>query len=633
MRQQQTPAGPPSPPDPDAGTGPARSPDRKPRQAAAGLRLYELSRLNYAFQPIVNIHTGVCLGYEALLRGCEDLGFASIRAFFNEAQRSRILPSLDRQLQRKAFARFRRIPHASQVKLFFNLDPRVLRGGPPAGADAWPSEFPASLAGEADGAGLPPEALCIELTEHMRAEDTLNILTVLPLFRKRQLKLALDDFGTGFSGLQLLYQIEPDFVKIDRFFIRDIAVGSRKRVIAANMVNIAHALGVKVVAEGVETQREFFICRDIGCDLLQGYFVQRPTTEIADLKAVYEHVAAAAAVDRRAMNRSDREIISSQITDMEPISVDAPMVDVLEVFRRNKTHSFFPVVNRLFEPIGIIREIDLKDIVYSQYGRELLKNPAYPNTVSDFLTKCPAAEIHAKSERILDTFSRAETPEGVLIMEDMKYVGFLSAASLLKVLHEKKLALARDQNPLSSLPGNTLVYEYIQLAASNLEKGYAFAYLDFNHFKPFNDTYGFRAGDRAILLFTDLLKQEFLEPGHFIGHVGGDDFFVGFENSTVDSARERLQRLAARFRREVESFYSSEDRQRGFISTRDREGESHRFPLLDVSCALIIWPPLHADRSVEDLSRLIADLKNRAKESTGHLVVFTAGAPSSGPSA
>jgi hypothetical protein len=100
----------------------------------------------------------------------------------------------------------------------------------------------------------------------------------------------LDDFGTGYSGLKTLYYLDPQYIKIDRFFITDILKDKKKKLFISNIINIAHQSGIKVLAEGVETLDELNVCRDIGCDLAQGYYIQKPVKSIGSLQFEYPHV-------------------------------------------------------------------------------------------------------------------------------------------------------------------------------------------------------------------------------------------------------------------------------------------------------------------------------------------------------
>jgi EAL domain-containing protein (putative c-di-GMP-specific phosphodiesterase class I)/GGDEF domain-containing protein len=560
--------------------------------------------LDMAFQPIVNIHTGACFGYEALLRNTDAAGFSSIQAFFDACHALGVLADMELVLREKAVAKFVQLGHWRQSKLFFNLDNRALDNG--ALADRTRRLLEAY--------GVEESQMVFEISERhpfARPSDASALLTEV---KRRGFRLAIDDFGTGFSGLQLLYAAEPDVLKIDRFFVSDIANDAKKKLFLSQIVNIAHLLGVVVLAEGVETEREYIVCKDIGCDLLQGYLVQRPSLDMAELKPHYQTVARMAKGERRKVV-SDQKLISDQIAAVDPIGLDCSMEEVFERFRADKSLTFFPVVDRTGEPVGIVREKELKDYTYSLYGKALISNKTLGRKLKDFVTRCPMADINTKAEHILQAYSAVERSEGIIIVDNMKYVGFLSAHSLLRVINEKNLAAARDQNPLTKLPGNNLIHEYVSDVLTATHQEVVLAYFDFDNFKPFNDKYGFRLGDRAILLFAELLAKRLPRDTSFPAHVGGDDFFGGFRNVPFEEVGAIVRDLVAAFRCDVESFYDDETRARGHIIGQDRQGNMVTFPLMAVSAALVHLPagrPLH---TVEAVSQLIAELKKEAKKS------------------
>ncbi|MGE5475921.1 MAG: GGDEF domain-containing protein [Bacteroidales bacterium] len=564
-----------------------------------------LATLDMAFQPIVNIHTGACYGYEALLRNTETAGFSSIQHFFDACDADGQLAAVEMALREKALLKFIRLEHWRQSKLFVNLDNRALDAD---GAVA------ACTREVLDRHGIDESQVVFEVSERHGFVEPGAASALLAPYKRAGLRLAIDDFGTGFSGLQLLYFAEPDFLKIDRFFVSDIANDSKKKLFLSQIVNIAHLLGVVVLAEGVETEREYFVCKDIGCDLVQGYMVQKPTIDLAELKPQYQGVANLAKSERR-LAAGDQKLIADQIARVDPISQDCRMEEVFERFRADKSLTFFPVVDEAGEPVGIVREKELKDYTYSLYGKALISNKTIGRKLKDFVTRCPMADINTKAEHILQAYSAVERSEGIIIVDNMKYVGFLSAHSLLRVINEKNLAAARDQNPLTKLPGNNLIHEYVSdvLAATDTEV--VLAYFDFDNFKPFNDKYGFRLGDRAILLFAELLSKALPRDTCFPAHVGGDDFFGGFRGQDFDEAMAIIHQLVATFRRDVESFYDDETRTRGHIVGQDRQGNTVTFPLMSVSAAVVHLSAGRPVHSVDEISQLIAGLKKEAKKS------------------
>lgn len=573
-----------------------------------------LSKVSYAFQPIVNIHSGICYGYEALLRGWQEAGFNSIASVFDMAHEEKCLHNVELSLRAKAVSTFSKIPASvrGNAKLFLNLDPRVLASG-----DYKPGNTLQIL----KDFNLPKDIVCFEISERIDPNASA-MMEVLTKYRFQGFRIAMDDFGTGFSGLKMLYYTEPDFIKIDRFFIKEMEKDARKRLFVSKIVEIAHILGSMVIAEGVETEAEYYICRKIGCDLVQGHFVQKPQLDFSLLSDNYYHIGALAKKDRRQNTSLDRQLITNETAIIPAVSVDDDIFSIFQKFRQDQTYSFFPILDVSGEPIGIIQEKSLKEYAYSRYGVSLLQNPSVSKNLQKFVTKYPVADIHSPISRILEIYSQDQNIEGIIMVDRMRYAGFLSASSLLKIINEKNIETARDQNPLSGLPGNTVIYEYVSNAMEDLKSFHFFVYFDFDHFKAYNDTYGFRSGDRVILLFADILKKLRSEIGIFTGHIGGDDFFVGIENMSLSEATEMVKNIIETFRKNVESFYEPAAIKSGFIEAKDRNGNMSRFPLMTVSAVLLkIQGNRRNNYSSEEVSNVIAKLKPVAKSREDKLCI------------
>ncbi len=282
-----------------------------------------------------------------------------------------------------------------------------------------------------------------------------------------------------------------------------------------------------------------------------------------------------------------------------------------------------PILDDRRQPIGIVREVDLRGVIYSRYGKDLLHNKALHRGLLDFLRPCPVCDLNTEAEKILEVFSSADNPPGIILVDGFEYVGVLTAASLLRVINEKNLALARDQNPLTRLPGNRSINDHIAAAFDDSAVGWTFVYFDLDNFKPFNDRFGFRQGDRAILMFSEHMRSLLNSTGIFLGHIGGDDFFASFRNASAEQAQTRVAALLESFRRDAESFYDAEARDFGYIVGRGRDGTTQNFPLLSCSAALVALPAGGRAVLMDDLGSIIAGLKKAAKDSPDHLATRT----------
>jgi diguanylate cyclase (GGDEF)-like protein len=571
-----------------------------------------LEGTSYLFLPIVNPHNGQLFGVEALLRGFEKSGFNSLDDLLDEAYRDGVLYDIDLEFRKSVFAKFVELTEqlekakepyiASSLKLFYNLDTRILEM-----LDYSPGNTK-QLLKEYD---ISSSNIYFDISERYKFSTYASTKNILNTYRLQGFKVALDDFGSGHSGFELLYHSEPDAVKIDKFLVRNIKQYSKNRLFCTEIIKLAHIRGAIVIAEGIETKEEFYTLKELGCDLMQGFFIQKPS-KVKELTSTIEHIKELSEEDKRASD-SDVSHIINQLLWLDTVLNTESINSVVEKFQKDEKTVFFPIVDADMHPIGLITEKSLRRYIYSQYGLQIIQN----QTAGKYAVTCPIADINTPLEDILDMFAHHDELEGVIITKEFRYKGFLTAKSLINALNEKNLKVARDQNPLTKLPGNAIITEFIQKATTDAENEYLLAYLDLDNFKPFNDKFGFRQGDRAIMLFADTMKDEMSGFKHFLGHIGGDDFFIGFkaEDGNLLDFEETLKMAIKKFAQNAESFYSKEDRKAGFIAAKDRFGITREFALLSASCASVILAKDKKSITAEGIVFTTAELKKTAKSS------------------
>ena len=186
--------------------------------------------------------------------------------------------------------------------------------------------------------------------------------------------------------------------------------------------------------------------------------------------------------------------------------------------------------------------------------------------------------------------------------------------------HIRRAQLKPALNPLTGLPGNLIIEAEIRRLTSPGHGLFAVLYTDLNHFKAYNDVYGFPAGDDALRLVARVLTaavSEMGNPSDFVGHVGGDDFVV---ITTPDHCDAIAQRLIADFDRQVPELYTPADRRRGYLTTKDRQGMIKKFPLLSIAIA-IVHNQYHMVTSHWEIGELGAELKQYSKARGGSAYV------------
>jgi diguanylate cyclase (GGDEF)-like protein len=228
--------------------------------------------LDVAYQPLVRGLDGLVTGVEALLRWTHpDRGAVPPLHVIAAAERSGLIHEIGAwMLERSCRDRARWVadnPGAS-LQLAVNVSGRQMMNG----------EFCNTVEGALGRTATDPANLVLEITENVFIDDGDRAVTVLNDLKDLGVRLALDDFGTGYSSLSYLRRLPIDIVKIDQSFVAGIDVAPTVEPIIAAVTNLAHALGLTVTAEGVETQRQHDEVTALGCDSAQGYFYARPMT-------------------------------------------------------------------------------------------------------------------------------------------------------------------------------------------------------------------------------------------------------------------------------------------------------------------------------------------------------------------
>ena len=226
--------------------------------------------LSLAYQPIVDLGTGRVLGLEALARWHSPKhGEVPPEVFIPLAEDTGLIDDIGDWIFREAVCQLARWRQslASDVRVMVNVSPLQFRGQ--AGhLERWPDWLAQC--------GLPGSTVGIEVTERMLLDDVSTIKTQLKRVRESGIQVVLDEFGTGYSSLSYLARLACDGVKIDRSFVSGLGLNASERSLCYAIVAMAHALGLKVVAEGIESEAQARMLRDMGCDFGQGFLYAAP---------------------------------------------------------------------------------------------------------------------------------------------------------------------------------------------------------------------------------------------------------------------------------------------------------------------------------------------------------------------
>jgi diguanylate cyclase (GGDEF)-like protein len=220
------------------------------------------------YQPKVAMDTGEVIGVEALTRWQHPTrGLVFPDEFIAAVESTNLRQRFALHVVKEALAhtrswldRGRRLPVAVNISTRCLLDPR----------------FPEAIAAQLHAAAVPPDLLCLEITEDTIMADPDLAVDVLRRIRGLGVRTSIDDFGTGYSSMAYLKLLPVDELKIDRSFVQDMATDTRNAMLVQSAIELGHSLGLHVVAEGIEDDATRTALQELGCDVAQGYLYSRP---------------------------------------------------------------------------------------------------------------------------------------------------------------------------------------------------------------------------------------------------------------------------------------------------------------------------------------------------------------------
>ncbi len=522
------------------------------------------SDVRTVFQPIVDGATGAVFGFEALSRGPAGSPFESPAALFGAAVRENRLEALERACIVAALRTFAAL--GSDRRLFLNVHPHTIFG--------WKG-FPQWLGAQVHEHRVDPHLLVIEMTEHGNPAQESELAGAVRPLRDLGCEIAIDDLGAGSSGLKSWSAMRPEFVKVDRYFVGGAEHDPVRAEILRSVVDIGRATGSQIIAEGIENPEQLAMVLELGVDYVQGFLLGRPEAQPSS--------------DHHSLATFQRTVPGLQVDCAEQLASSTPAVpaatpiqSVVEMFQRNPGWRALAVVDGM-RPVGLIRRDELLI---------LLSRPLYPEVYNrkpiSALMDTAAVQIDARAR--LDQVSRMVTghvapreQDDFIITRGGEYLGLGRTIDLLRHITTQQIQIARHANPLTGLPGNREITSQIQRWVSH-GRAFVACHLDLDHFKPFNDTYGYSQGDQVLLHVGDVLSRWGRPRVDFVGHIGGDDFVVLLRSQDWSL---RLASLLEELAVSLPNFHSEEHRAAACYSALDREGTAKTFPLLSVSIAAL----------------------------------------------
>lgn len=533
-----------------------------------------------AFQPIVRFESADLLGYEALLRGPAGTELAMPDALFRLAATPAQRVELEIRAARTAFKRFAELELPGL--LFVNFSPMTLRHLLDEGGRRMAALLPDTVSAN---------RVVVELTEQTRIGDMAAFHEAMTVMRGLGMRYALDDFGSGHANLDMLVELTPHYVKLDKSLVRGIAACSRRLEVMRALLKLLASLGAGVIAEGIEDGEELAVLRDLGVPFGQGFHLGRPLFEpplAAPSHVIQALESSQIAVFPQAVRTGWGGPTAAQLMRPAPtVTAGQSNNDVLALFQAHPGLHAVAVVDEQGRPVGIINRQSFTDRYAAPFHRELYGKKAcilMARREPVCFDKSATLEAMAK---ILANGDQRYLADGFIVTDGGRHIGLGTGAELIRAVTEIRMEAARYANPLTFLPGNIPLNQHIERL---LEAGAAFfaCYADLNNFKPFNDQYGYWKGDEMIKGAAAVLA-DVCDPGRdFLGHVGGDDFLVLFQSADWQV---RVHEAIQRFNRAARELYNAADRAAGGIHGEDRHGHMAFFPMVSMAIGAVRVPP------------------------------------------
>lgn len=377
------------------------------------------------FQPIISLKNGAILGYEALSRGPINSHFYPPDHLFSYAKKVNKVWELDLLCRLKAIEKAKRI--IGDKLLFINIDSDIVKD--PEFKKGFTREF-------LEKHNIDCNNVIFEITEHTAINDYTLFNQILENYRQQGYRVALDDAGDGYSGLRLMTEIRPNFIKIDMSLIRDIDKDMIKKELLRSFQRFSQITGIQLIAEGIETYNELKTLIEIGISYGQGFYLQPPSEDFVPLPALL-------AEEIRNFNQQNR-VIQDHPNKIEISSLcryDAPLqhYDICEkannIFSENYNLQGI-VVLKGNKPIGLImrhkfyyqmqKEANLKDFLTLPLRWVMDCTPLVLSDSVDIKTASNMAMCREES-KVYDY---------IIVTEEEEYLGVIPIAYLLNTFSQ-----------------------------------------------------------------------------------------------------------------------------------------------------------------------------------------------------
>lgn len=406
-------------------------------------------QIRTVFQPIISIRDGSILGHEALSRITCESEISNTEMLFNIAEECNRLWDLELLCRTTALETAYKfmIPHYNK-KLFLNVNPNIMH------YETFKVGFTKSFLMKYN---IIPQNVIFEITERNVIEDMEGFKSTINHYREQDYEIAIDDAGAGNSGLNLISEVNPNYIKLDMNLIRNVDSDLVKFALVKGMVEFSRVSNIFLIAEGIETYEELNTLVKLGVQYGQGYLIQKPNSEVLEIRQEILQMLKKINLEKNNTSKSliSNTCIGSLCTSMDSISPNEIVREVFYTFTHN-LKCFGLCVMEDEVPLGIVTREKLSLKLSGHYGFSLNQDKKISQVMDkDFLCVDYKTPISIVSSMAMSR-ENDKLYDFIVVTENDKYIGIVTIKDLLKKTSETESSWGKNQNPLSDLEDNLM---------------------------------------------------------------------------------------------------------------------------------------------------------------------------------
>lgn len=567
--------------------------------------IIQTKKITTIFQSVISLKDGSIIGYEALTRGPENSIFHPPNKLFKAAK------VYNKTFQLELLACTKAIKRADSSLndkfLFLNITPLTFTD------EAFQSEVIKEVS---ENKYLKPKNIIFEITEKSPISDYTMLKKAIDFYLDKGFQISLDDVGSAFADLRTIAETKPAFAKIDMSLIRDINCNSYKQSILKSLAELSSCENIKIIAKGIETEEELKTLINLRIYFGQGFFINKPYKNLLNTPcSVKQTIINQNQFIKKPYHELTYNYIGEIIQQPKAFDGSASCQEVKDYLQSEKLSGACVVKNNV--PIGLIMNHSLASALSTQYGFSVFsKRPVSLVMDSNALIVDYYTPIREVSMIAMNRSDEA-TYDSIIVTRDGKYIGLATIKALLNSTTELEYNYAKELNPLTGLPGNSII-ESTLIDYIKQNKTCCVLYFDLDNFKVYNDTYGFESGDKILKFTADLIQNEtktIFPYKSFVGHIGGDDFICIVEGNR-EECKMLCDNITKKFDQNILNFFNEKDKAIGFIEAVDRKGHKDIFPLTSMSISGL-YGSLGKFSKTEEIGLSVANLKKESKQIIG----------------